>query len=122
MERALRSGRILVCQYASMLCPRCHSSRKANSTLEILGPKCMKCNPCPDGMGARASIHMCTLHCMSHGKEKVRVLPAPMAHRVVPISIPIAQGHASADAVKATAGGWSSGSSGCLPFPLSSHM
>ena len=31
--------------------------------------------------------------------------PHPMAHRAVPISVSIALGHASANAVKATAGG-----------------
>ena len=34
-----------------------------------------------------------------------------MAHRAAPISVSIALGHASANAVKATAGGWSAGSS-----------
>ena len=35
----------------------------------------------------------------------VKVLPAPMAHRAVPISASVALGHASVNAVKATAGG-----------------
>ena len=35
----------------------------------------------------------------------------PMAHRAAPISVSIALGHASANALKATAGGWSTGSS-----------
>ena len=43
--------------------------------------------------------------------------PRPMA---LPVSI--ALGHASANAVKATAGGWSAGSSAGLTFPLHSHM
>ena len=38
-------------------------------------------------------------------KVKVKVLPAPMAHRAVPISVSIALGHASANAVRATVGG-----------------
>jgi len=37
-----------------------------------------------------------------------------MAHRAAPISVSIAQGQASANAVRATAGGWSTGSSVCL--------
>ena len=45
-----------------------------------------------------------------------------MAHRAAPISVSIALGHASASAVKATAGGWSTGSSAGLTFPLHSHM
>ena len=44
-----------------------------------------------------------------------------MAHRAAPISISIALGHASANAVKATAGGCSTGSSAGLTFPLYSH-
>ena len=46
-----------------------------------------------------------------------------MVHRAVPISVSIALGHASANAVKATVGGgWSTGSSTSLPFPLHPHM
>ena len=45
-----------------------------------------------------------------------------MAHRAAPISVSIALGHASANAVKASAGGWSTGSSASLTFPLHSHM
>ena len=41
---------------------------------------------------------------------------------VAPISFSIALGHASANAVKATARGWSTGSSACLTFPLHPHM
>ena len=48
--------------------------------------------------------------------------PRPMAHRAVPISVSIALGHASANAVKATTWGWSTGSSASLNFPLHSHM
>ena len=44
--------------------------------------------------------------------------PRPMALRVAPISVSIALGHVSANAVKATAGGWSTGSSASLTFPL----
>ena len=44
-----------------------------------------------------------------------------MAHRAAPISVSIALGHASANAVKATAGGWST-SSASLTFPFHSHM
>ena len=45
-----------------------------------------------------------------------------MAHRAAPIFVSIALGHASANAVKATAGGWSTSSSASLTFPLHSHM
>ena len=45
-----------------------------------------------------------------------------MAHRAVPISVSIALGHASANAVKAAAGGWSTGSFASLTFPFHSHM
>ena len=55
-------------------------------------------------------------------KIKVKVLPVPMAHREAPISALVALGHMSANAVKATAGGWSTGSSMCLTFPLHSLM
>ena len=48
--------------------------------------------------------------------------PGPMAHRAAPISVSIALGHASANAVKATAGVWSTGSSASLTFPLHCHM
>ena len=48
--------------------------------------------------------------------------PRLIAHRAAPISISIALGHASANAVKATVGGWSTGSSASLTFPLHSHM
>ena len=44
-----------------------------------------------------------------------------MAHRAAPISVSIALGHASANAVTATVGGWSTGSSASLTFPLRSH-
>ena len=55
-------------------------------------------------------------------KSKVKVLPAPMAHRAAPISVSIALSHVSANAVRATAGGWSTGSSACLTSPLLSHL
>ena len=45
-----------------------------------------------------------------------------MAHSAAPISVSIALGHASTNAVKATAGGWSTGSSASLTFPFHSHM
>ena len=45
-----------------------------------------------------------------------------MAHRAAPISVSIAQGRAFANAVKATAGDWSIGSSASLTFPLHSHL
>ena len=55
-------------------------------------------------------------------QKKVKVLPAPMAYRATPISVSVALGQTSANAVKATAGGWSTGSSACLTFPFHSHM
>ena len=55
-------------------------------------------------------------------QKRVKVLPAPMAHREAPISVSVALGHMSANAVKATAGGWSICSSACLTFPLHSLM
>ena len=48
--------------------------------------------------------------------------PRPMAHRAAPISVSIALGHASVNAARAIAGGWSTGSSASLNFPLHSHM
>ena len=55
--------------------------------------------------------------------KKVKVLPAPMAHRAAPISVSIALDHASANAVRATAGGGCfTGSSACLTSPLLSHL
>ena len=46
----------------------------------------------------------------------------PIVHRAVSISVSIALGHVSTNAVKATAGGWSTGSSASLNFPLHSHI
>ena len=60
--------------------------------------------------------------CAKVKKVKVKVLPVPMAHRAAPISVSVALGHMSANAVTATAGGWSTGSSVCLTFPLHSLM
>ena len=48
--------------------------------------------------------------------------PHHMVHRAAPISVFIALGHVSANAVKAREGGWSTGSSTGLTFPLHSHM
>ena len=53
-------------------------------------------------------------------KVKIKVLPAPLAHRAAPIPVSVARGHTSANAVKATAGGWSTGNCVCLTFPLHS--
>ena len=47
-------------------------------------------------------------------KVKIKVLPAPIGHRASPISVSIALGHASANVLKATAGGW--------PTILLSHL
>ena len=51
-------------------------------------------------------------------KVKVKVFPVPMAHRVALISVSVAPGHmqshTSANVVKATAGGWSTGRSACV--------
>ena len=54
--------------------------------------------------------------------KKSKSFPAPIAHRAAPISVSIALGHASANAVKATARGWSTDSSAGLTFPFHSHM
>ena len=54
--------------------------------------------------------------------KKVSLFPRHMAHRAAPMSVSIALGHESVNAVKATAGGWSAGSSASLTFPLHSHM
>ena len=53
---------------------------------------------------------------------KSKSFPRLMAHRAAPISVSVALGHASANAVRATAGGWSTGSSACLTSPLLSHF
>ena len=45
-----------------------------------------------------------------------------MVHEAATISVSIALGHASGNAVKATAGGWPTGSSASLTFLLHSHM
>ena len=55
-------------------------------------------------------------------KKSQSPLPRPMAHKATPISVSIALGHASANAVKATAEGWSTGSPASLTFSLHSHM
>ena len=55
-------------------------------------------------------------------KSSQSPFPHPMTHRAAPTSVSLALGHASANAVKATAGGWSTGSSTSLNFPLHSHM
>ena len=64
------------------------------------------------------STHTFTLHYQSQSQSP---FPRQMAHRAVTISVSIALGHASANAVKATAGYWSTGSSASLTFPLHSH-
>ena len=56
------------------------------------------------------------------GTKKSKSFPAPMAHRAAPISVSVALGHTSANAVRATVGGWSTGSSACLTSPLLSHL
>ena len=52
----------------------------------------------------------------------VKVPPTPMAHRVALLSVPLALGHMSANAVKATAGGWSTDGPVCLTSPLHSTV
>ena len=59
---------------------------------------------------------------MQYQKSKSKSFPRPMAHRAALISVSMALGHASANAVKATAGGWSTGGSACLTSPLLSHF
>ena len=55
-------------------------------------------------------------------KKSQSPFPRQMANRAAPISVSIALGHASANVVKVTAGGWPTGSSASLTFPLHSHM
>ena len=55
-------------------------------------------------------------------KKSQSPFPRQMANRAAPISVSIALGHASANVVKVTAGGWSTGSIASLTFPLHSHM
>ena len=55
-------------------------------------------------------------------RKKSKSFLAPKAHRAAPFSVSVALGHTSANAVKATARGWSTGSSVCLIFPLQSLM
>ena len=58
-----------------------------------------------------------------NSKVKSKSFLPPMVHRALPISVSIALGHMSANAVKATVGGgWSTGSSACLTSPLLSHL
>ena len=45
-----------------------------------------------------------------------------MVHRAAPITVLVALGHTSVNAVKATAGDWSTGSSACLTLPLHSLL
>ena len=56
------------------------------------------------------------------GQRRQSPFPRPVAHRAAPIFVSIVLGHASADAVRATAGGWSTGSYACLTSPLLSHL
>ena len=53
-------------------------------------------------------------------KSSHSLSPRPVAHRAALISVSISLGHASVHAVKATAEGWSTGSSAGLTFPLHS--
>ena len=43
--------------------------------------------------------------------RKSKSIPTPMLHRAAPISVSIALGNGSANALKVKAGGWSTGSS-----------
>ena len=62
------------------------------------------------------------VHMYFNVRHQKSPFPRQMAHRAAPISVSIALGYASANAVKATAGGWSTGSSASLTFPFHSHM
>ena len=55
-------------------------------------------------------------------KKSLSFFPRPMAYGAAPMSVSIALGHASANAVKVITWGWSTGSSASLTFPLHSHM
>ena len=59
---------------------------------------------------------------MIESKKSQSPFPRPVEHRAAPISVSIALGQVSANAVKATAWGWSTGSSASLTFPLHSHV
>ena len=49
-------------------------------------------------------------------KSSQSPFPHSMAHRAAHISVSMALGHSSANAEKATAGGWSTGCSASLPY------
>ena len=61
------------------------------------------------------------MHYALTSAKKVKFLPTPMGHGAAPISFQVALSHSSVNAVKATAGGWDTGSSICLTFPSHSH-
>ena len=69
-----------------------------------------------------SAYHPIYLHRKMSQVKSQSPFPRPMAHRAAPVSVSIALGRASANAVKATAGSWSTGSSESLTFPLHSHM
>ena len=67
-------------------------------------------------------LSLCMLQCDNYNMQysSQSPFPRPMAHRAAPISVYIALGQASANAVKATAGGWSTGGSKFnFPTPFS---
>jgi len=66
-------------------------------------------------------IMSCALYSLLISKSQ-SPFPLPMAHRAAPISVSIALGHASANAVRVQRGGWSTGGSASLTSPLHSHM
>ena len=55
------------------------------------------------------TAYLIILRVVSYSKSKSKSFPAPMAHRAAPISVSVALGHTSANAVKATVGGGYSG-------------
>ena len=74
------------------------------------------------GPSIRYSKYNKKYFCKFYASQSQSPFPCHMVHRAAPISVSIALGHASVNAVKATVVGWSNGSSACLTFPLHSHM
>ena len=91
-----------------------HPARKGISqpALSAYGPVKTGTSPCTKVHGTLLNLHI----------KNSKFLPRQwrIGRRLSPF--PVALGHTSANAVKATVGGWSTGSSACLTFPLNSFM
>ena len=59
----------------------------------------------------------CQIDCI-----KIKLLPAPMAHRAAPISVSSSPRPRICECSESYSGGWSTGSFACLTFPLHSLM